>query len=282
MNVGALHAYVARRCGNGFLFAPADGVVLEAGGDRAGDGDELIAAVPAIGVDAVVEQVAVIVIGQRRGILQREPVVRIMAVGRLRHRQAGTGEAAALTGAASRRIVTIGQITQGHGALLVGDAGELVDVVVTVGQVNAIRQRQAGAAHQCECSLDETRGIQGCCFPGFHCWWQLLYLCHIPSRLRLLELAALYHERWEVEAVFDELKTHLGARRRTLRSKTPTGVRQKFYGWILAHYAVCWLMHAAASLARFEQRRLSFTGHVHLLRRAQPRSGAFPPSATQT
>ena len=36
-----------------------------------------------------------------------------------------------------------------------------------------------------------------------------------------LELAALYHERWEVEAVFDELKTHLLQRRRVLRSKTP-------------------------------------------------------------
>ena len=92
-----------------------------------------------------------------------------------------------------------------------------------------------------------------------------------------LELATLYHERWEVEAVFDELKTHLGQRRRTLRSKTPEGVRQEFYGWVLAHYAVCWLMHQAASSHRIRQRSLSFTGHVHLLRRAQPRSGAFPP-----
>jgi hypothetical protein len=92
-------------------------------------------------------------------------------------------------------------------------------------------------------------------------------------------LATLYHERWEVEAVFDELKTHLVQRRRTLRSKAPDGVRQEFMGWVLAHYAVCWLMHQAASAHRLEQRRLSFTGHVHLLRRAQPRSGAFPPNA---
>jgi len=100
-----------------------------------------------------------------------------------------------------------------------------------------------------------------------------------------LELATLYHERWEVESVFDELKTHLVQRRRTLRSKTPDGVRQEFYGWVLAHYAVTWLMHQAASAHRVRQRSLSFTGHVHLLRRAQPRSGAFPPSApakTQT
>lgn len=97
-----------------------------------------------------------------------------------------------------------------------------------------------------------------------------------------LELATLYHERWEVEAVFDELKTHLVQRRRTLRSKTPEGVRQEFYGWVLAHYAVCWLMHQAASSQRIRQRSLSFTGHVHLLRRAQPLSGAFPPRAAKT
>lgn len=96
-----------------------------------------------------------------------------------------------------------------------------------------------------------------------------------------LELATLYHERWEVEAVFDELKTHLAQRRRTLRSKSPDGVRQEFYGWVLAHYAVCWLMHEAASASRQQQRSLSFTGHVQLMRRAQPHSGAFPPRAQQ-
>lgn len=99
-----------------------------------------------------------------------------------------------------------------------------------------------------------------------------------PVQAPALELAALYHERWEIEGVFDELKTHLAQRRRTLRSKTPEGVRQEFMGWVLAHYAVCWLMHQAAIAHRLEQRRLSFTGHVHLLRRAQPLSGTFPPS----
>ena len=65
-----------------------------------------------------------------------------------------------------------------------------------------------------------------------------------------------------------------------MRSKTPEGVRQEFIGWVLAHYAVCWLMHQAASAHRLEQRQLSFTGHVHLLRRTQPLSGAFPPQYT--
>lgn len=97
-----------------------------------------------------------------------------------------------------------------------------------------------------------------------------------------LELAAVYHERWEVEGVFDELKTHLGQRRRTLRSKTPDGVRQEFYGWVLMHYAVCWLMHEAASAHRLQQRCLSFTGHVQLMRRMQPPSGDFSPAVSKT
>jgi Insertion element 4 transposase N-terminal/Transposase DDE domain len=112
--------------------------------------------------------------------------------------------------------------------------------------------------------------------------YRLLTTLLDPAQAPALELATLYHERWEVEAVFDELKTHLVQRRRTLRSKTPEGVRQEFYGWVLTHYAVCWLMHQAASAHRLRQRSLSFTGHVQLLRRAQPRSGAFPPSAPKT
>ena len=49
------------------------------------------------------------------------------------------------------------------------------------------------------------------------------------------ELAALYHERWEIETAFDELKTHLRGARIVLRSKTPELVRQEFFGLMLAH-----------------------------------------------
>ena len=94
-----------------------------------------------------------------------------------------------------------------------------------------------------------------------------------------LELAALYHARWEVESVFDELKTHLVQKRRVLRSKTADLVRQEFYGWVLAHYAVRWLMHQAATEHRAPDRSLSFTANVQLFRAAQPQSGAFPPRA---
>ena len=102
-----------------------------------------------------------------------------------------------------------------------------------------------------------------------------------PRTAPALDLDALYHQSWEVEAVFDELKTHLRQSRRVLRSKTPELVRQEFYGWVLAHYAVRWLLHQGATRHRIPHEELSFTGHVQLLRRTQPRSGAFPPRAAQ-
>ena len=44
----------------------------------------------------------------------------------------------------------------------------------------------------------------------------LLNPCVAPA----LELIALYHERWEIELVIDEIKTHERAQRKVLRSKT--------------------------------------------------------------
>lgn len=100
-----------------------------------------------------------------------------------------------------------------------------------------------------------------------------------PAAAPALELAALYHRRWQIESVFDELKTHLRMSRRTLRSKTAELVRQEFYGWVLAHYAVRWLLHQGAARSGQPAEDLSFTAHIHLLKREQPRSGAFPPRA---
>lgn len=85
-----------------------------------------------------------------------------------------------------------------------------------------------------------------------------------------------------VEEVFDELKTHLLRSRRVLRSKTAELVRQEFYGWVLAHYAVRWLLHQGATRHRMPHDELSFASHVQLLRREQAPSGAFPPSEAET
>src|SRR3989442_1768624 len=73
------------------------------------------------------------------------------------------------------------------------------------------------------------------------------------------ELIALYHERWEIELVIDEIKTHERAQRKVLRSKTPEGVRQELYGIYLAHYAVRVLLAQAAVEAELDPDRLSFS-----------------------
>ena len=67
------------------------------------------------------------------------------------------------------------------------------------------------------------------------------------ERAPATELAAIYHDRWEIETAFDELQPHLRGARIVLRSKTPDLVRQEFYGLLMAHFAIRGLMHKAAS-----------------------------------
>ena len=55
------------------------------------------------------------------------------------------------------------------------------------------------------------------------------------------ELAALYHERWEIETTLDELKTHLRGAQIVLRSKTPQ---------LVVDFAIRGLMHEAALKGR--------------------------------
>ena len=91
------------------------------------------------------------------------------------------------------------------------------------------------------------------------------------------ELAALYHERWEIETAFDELKTHLRGAKIVLRSKTPNLVRQEFYGLLMAHFAIRGLMHEAALKADEDPDRLSFLHAVRVIRRKMGVYGAIPP-----
>jgi hypothetical protein len=93
------------------------------------------------------------------------------------------------------------------------------------------------------------------------------------------ELAALYHERWEIETALDELKTHPRGAQMVLRSKTPELVKQEFYGFLMAHFAVRGLMHETALKAGEDPDRLSFLHAVRVIRRKLPIFGAIPPSA---
>jgi hypothetical protein len=152
--------------------------------------------------------------------------------------------------------------------------GSFLSVIRPTSGSLAQRQEQAQVVRVIEYAMP---GV-----PDAQTRYRLLTTLLDPKQAPALELAALYHERWQVEEVFDELKTHLLRGRRVFRSKTAELVRQEFYGWVLAHYAVRWLLHQGASRHRTAHQALSFASHIQLLKREQPRSGAFPPRAAAT
>lgn len=92
-----------------------------------------------------------------------------------------------------------------------------------------------------------------------------------------VELAALYHERWEAENVFAEIKNQLYGYKTILRSKTPDLVRQEMWGLLMAHFAVRQLMSQAAMKHGVDPDRLSFINAVRVLKRKLPQAMSIPP-----
>jgi hypothetical protein len=86
-----------------------------------------------------------------------------------------------------------------------------------------------------------------------------------PVQAPALELIVLYHERWEIELVIDEIKTHQRLSPQPLRSKSPELLYQELYGLLLAHYAVRAWMHQSAVQADLDPDRLSLTHGLHVL-----------------
>lgn len=80
------------------------------------------------------------------------------------------------------------------------------------------------------------------------------------------EVIAMYHERWEIEIAFDELKTHMLERRESLRSKTPSAVRQEIWGILLAYNLIRHRMAIAAAKLDIEARGMSFVFSLRLIR----------------
>ena len=100
-----------------------------------------------------------------------------------------------------------------------------------------------------------------------------------PGAAPAPELAALYHERWESESTFAELKVTLPGERLMLRSRRADLVEQELYGLLLVHFALRRLMHEASQRAGCDPDQLSFVHAVRIVRRHLPFHAAFPPSA---
>jgi Insertion element 4 transposase N-terminal/Transposase DDE domain len=100
-----------------------------------------------------------------------------------------------------------------------------------------------------------------------------------PDEAPAGELAAAYTQRWEIEATFDELKTHQRGPRTVLRSKSPDLVLQEIWGHLCCHYAIRALMADAAQHAGHDPDRVSFTAALRATRTSIAQQGAFSPSA---
>jgi len=112
--------------------------------------------------------------------------------------------------------------------------------------------------------------------------YRLITTILIPKEAPAKELAALYHDRWEIENAFDEFKTHLRGAKIVLRSKRPELVVQEFYGFIMAHFAIRGIMHEAALRANEDPDRLSYVHSVRVIRRKLISLAAFPPSGQES
>lgn len=109
-------------------------------------------------------------------------------------------------------------------------------------------------------------------------FYRLLTTILDPEKAPAHELALLFHERWEIETALDELKTHLRGSQIVLRSKTPSLVKQEFYGLLLAHFAIRGLMHEAALKGDTDPDTISFTHTVRVVRRKLTHFVSFSPS----
>jgi hypothetical protein len=79
-----------------------------------------------------------------------------------------------------------------------------------------------------------------------------------PKRFPAVEIAALYHQRWEIELAIDDLKNEQRDAALTLRSKTPMGIRQELYALLIAHNLVRVEMARTAVLLGVPPTRISF------------------------
>lgn len=80
------------------------------------------------------------------------------------------------------------------------------------------------------------------------------------------EIAALYHERWEIELGYDELKTEMLEREETIRSKSPELVAQELWGILVAYNLVRLEMERIADDIEVSPSRISFIEALRFIR----------------
>jgi hypothetical protein len=132
------------------------------------------------------------------------------------------------------------------------------------------KSRQPITVRVIEYTIDDGRAPE-----GEH--YRLVTTLLDPDQAPAVELAELYAQRWEFETTLDELKTHQRGAKVVLRSKSPDGVEQEVWGFLLTHWAIRDLMHTAALDGDVDPDRVSFIRTLRLARRTITEQAAFSP-----
>lgn len=100
-----------------------------------------------------------------------------------------------------------------------------------------------------------------------------------PGAYPAAEIIALYHERWELELGFDEIKTHTLEREETLRSRTPERIRQEIWGLAIGYNLVRLEMARVAARAGVAPPRISYRHTLMLIRNFWLAAWLAPPGS---
>lgn len=87
-----------------------------------------------------------------------------------------------------------------------------------------------------------------------------------PSRYPAADIAELYHERWELEMGFDEIKTHTLEREEALRSRAPERIRQELWGLAIGYNLVRLEIERAAERIGLPPPRISYRASLLMIR----------------
>jgi hypothetical protein len=98
-----------------------------------------------------------------------------------------------------------------------------------------------------------------------------------PRAAPAKDLASLYHQRWDIEGFFKQIKSNQLRRDRIFRSKSPDGVRQEFWAHLATHYATTRITVDAADLGNLDPDRISRIDTIRIIRSRIWKPESFPP-----
>lgn len=109
--------------------------------------------------------------------------------------------------------------------------------------------------------------------PGFRPFWLMTNL--LDPTISAREIALHYHQRWDIEIAYDEIKSHQCATLRgqsptTFRSKLPELVKQELYALAITYNAVRTLICQAAKQHAQDPRTISFLDALQHILDAAP------------